>query len=58
MITFVCDIKGTPLTALVALFPVQQEHSNFKLCCQINRGHIRVPENKFWYTKYVGDKKI
>jgi len=46
--------------ALVTLFLVQQIHSNCKASCQIDRGDIQVPQNiiKFFYTKYVGDKKI
>ena len=44
--------------ALVMLFPVQQIHSNFKPSCQIDKGYIKVPQNKFlYYTKYVGNKK-
>jgi len=33
--------------ALVKLFPVQQIHFNFKPSCQIDREHIKVPQNKF-----------
>jgi len=33
-------------------------HSNFKLSCQIVRRYIKVSQNKVWYTKYVGNKKI
>jgi len=40
------------------LFPVQQMNSNFKPSCQIDRGHIKVPQNKCLYTYYVGYKKI
>ena len=36
---------------------VQQIYSNFKPSCQINSGHIKVPQNKFWYNNYVGNKK-
>ena len=36
--------------ALVTLSPVQQIHSNNNPSCQIDRGHIKVPHNKFWYT--------
>jgi len=39
-------------------FSVQQMHSNFKPSCQIDTRHIRVPQNKFKYTKYVGNKKV
>ena len=28
-------------------FPVPEIHSNFKPSCQIDRGHIKVPQNKF-----------
>jgi len=43
---------------LEKIHTVQQIHSNFKQSCQIDRGHIKVSQNKFWYTKYVGNKKI
>ena len=31
---------------------------NFKPCYQIDRGHIKMPQNKVLYTKYAGNKKI
>ena len=43
--------------ALVTRFPVQQMHSNFKPSRQIDTRHIKVPQNKFKLTKYVGNKK-
>ena len=43
--------------ALVTIFPVQQIHSSVKTSWQIDRGHIKVPQNKCRYTKYVDDKK-
>jgi len=41
-------------------FSVKQIHFNFKTSCQIDRGHnfIKVSQNKFYYPKYVGNKKI
>jgi len=44
--------------ALVTFFPVQQINSNFKQSCQIDRGHFKVPQKMFWYSKYVGNNKI
>jgi len=52
-----CIISVDFEKALATLFPVQQIHFNFTLSCQFNRGHIREPQNKFWYTKYIGNKK-
>jgi len=30
---------------------VQQIHSNFIPICQIVKGHIKVSQNRFWYTE-------
>ena len=42
-----CIISVDLGKALVTLFPVQQVHSNFKLSCQIDKGHIKVQSNPF-----------
>jgi len=52
-----CIISVDLGKTLVTLFSVQQIHSNFKPSCKIDRGHIKVPQNKFKYTKYVGNTK-
>jgi len=54
-----CIISVDLEKALATLFPVQQTHFNLKPSCQIDRGiDIKVPQNKFWYTKYVGYKNV
>ena len=40
------------------LISIQQIHVSFKLSCHIHKGQIKVPQNKFWYTKYIGYKNI
>jgi len=42
-----CIIFVDLVKALAMLFPVQQIHFNFTPSCQFDRGHIRVPQNKF-----------
>jgi len=44
--------------ALVTLFPDQQIHFNFKPSSEIDRGHIKAPQNKVGYIKHVDSKNL
>jgi len=66
-------VKGTPLRAgrvthlnrtfflwyLTCIISVDFEKKRLNALpnCQIDRGHIKAPQNKLWYTKYVGNAK-
>ena len=39
-------------------FPCSTDTLQFLTSCLLDRRHIKVPQNKIWYTKYVGNKKI
>jgi len=53
----ICVDHGKALPVVTLKFPVQPVHCNFKYSCQINRDHIKVPQNIFSYTAYVDNKK-